>query len=184
MEHIIALQADAIIIVGDNIYEVSSCDIRKVSPVLGQMLDAHAGSLKLEETGDVKAVLYFLQSAHGTFVTYQDLTPQILAELALLLEKYGVGPNNPPHDLVQFCFTKHTLKPSDLTPLDLSAIITVARVLGVDSMQQLLLSVFQNDNVHREIKPYGNNVQFISLLCKYTTHSIYLFTNEISKCLI
>jgi hypothetical protein len=165
MKYEIAIQPDTEIIIRNTRYNVSSSKLRSLSIPFSNLLDTCAnGRLKLSATEDTQAFLYFLQSAHGTFVSQEIVTSSDLTELARILGQYGIQPNTPPYDLVQFCFTRRTLQPARLTPLDLSRMLSVARVLGNTHVKQLLLQIFEFDSSHQEVNRHHIDVQTISLL--------------------
>lgn len=166
MEHEIAIQPDISIVIRDTVYRVSSSTLRQLSTPLSKLIDSCDGLLKLSATEDTEAFLYFLKSAHGTFVPQEEITSSALTELSRILRRYDIQPNTPPYDLVQFCFTRRTLRPSRLTPLDLSRMLSVARVLGNTHVKQLLLQIFERDSLHQEVELHTGDMQTTTLLGK------------------
>lgn len=166
MEYNIAIQGDVIIKLRDTIYHVSSSKLRQISKPLSDLIKKSNGLLTLNASEDIEAFTYFLKAAHDEFVPYTDITSPALTELARILGRYKVQPHTPPYDLVQFCFTRRILRPSKLSPSDLSRMLSVARTLGNTNVKQLLIQIFDRDNSHQVVESQVGEMQITCLLGK------------------
>ncbi|KAF1967645.1 hypothetical protein BU23DRAFT_658447 [Bimuria novae-zelandiae CBS 107.79] len=137
---------DAQILIEDHVFRVSSSVLSNLSPMFAQAFGRQPGKTYMFKLYEDPVAFYpLLQVAHGIFVPQINVSMEILAKLADVIQRYNISPQSRVYGLVQTCFTIRTVKPHvvDLLSGDLQRLLCVAKALGPSELQRALLSLFQ-----------------------------------------